>query len=123
MKIMSLQTRRVQAMRVALAVSIILSSFALLYGLLVSSKVALASGINEYNTNANPWGITLDGHGHIFVAEPGCDVPLCGTAFPTSISEFNTADGTLVSRFSEPTGYSSPAFVAVDASGDVWFTE
>ena len=76
----------------------------------------------------NPWGVAVDNaHGFIWVAEPGCDFPevnvKCPTAFPGMIAKFSLADGTLLGEYAQPTGYSSPAFVAVDNTGNIWFSE
>ena len=42
---------------------------------------------------------------------------------PPNIGEYNTANGTLVQNYLQPSGFSSPLFVAVDSTGHVWFTE
>jgi virginiamycin B lyase len=91
---------------------------------LVSYHTAHAAGIIETWTQTNPWGVALDANGHVWVAEPGCDAsPTCATAFPSYLGEYNRSNNTFVTNYKQPAGFSSPVFVAVDASGKVWFTE
>jgi virginiamycin B lyase len=84
------------------------------------SKVAVQS-----NTTTNPWGIAIDSQrGFVWVAEPGCDIsPVCPSVFPGFIGQYAQADGSFIQDFREPEDYSGPMFLAVDAKGDVWFTE
>jgi streptogramin lyase len=87
-------------------------------------SIAVASSVIETPTQATPWGVASDNSGHIWVAEPGCDPnPICQSAFPSSIGEYDTANGTLVQNYLQPGGFSSPLFVAVDSTGQIWFTE
>lgn len=83
-----------------------------------------AAGLIEVPTQTNPWGVTLDGNGHIWVAEPGCDVsPSCATAFSSYIGEYLLSDGSLVKNYAEPANFSSPVFIVKDKKGRLWFTE
>jgi virginiamycin B lyase len=108
----------------AIAMLVTLSSIALALIFLNSSKAAHASSVIEVPTQTTPWGIAFDKSGHVWVAEPGCDpAPSCGTAFPTTIGEYNVSNATLVKNYNEPSGFSSPLFLAVDGSGNIWFTE
>ncbi len=111
--------------RICLAVAATVGSVALAWTLLASHTVSHAAGLNEYNTQPFPWGIAFDTNGHVFVAEAGCEMPICNTPpIRGFISEYNVATGALITDFQEPaTGYSSPAFLAIDGSGNVWFTE
>lgn len=85
---------------------------------------AFASSVIETPTQTTPWGIAFDNSGHIWVAEPGCDPnPICQSVFPSFIGEYNTVDHTLVQDYLQPSGFSSPLFVAVDSTGHIWFTE
>jgi len=87
-------------------------------------SLAFASSIIETPTLTTPFGIAFDNSGHIWVAEPGCDPnPVCQSAFPSAIGEYNTLNVTLVQNYLQPGGFSSPLFVAVDSSGHIWFTE
>ena len=87
-------------------------------------STTFASSVIETPTQATPWGVAFDKSGHIWVAEPGCDPgPICQSAFPSYIGEYNTANGTLVQNYLQPSGFSSPLFVAVDSTGHIWFTE
>ncbi len=76
-------------------------------------------------TTLNPWGIAIDSLHHIvWVAEPGCEpTPTCLTQAPGILGEYDLLDGSWIQDFPEPLGYTKPAFVAIDASGNVWFTE
>ena len=72
---------------------------------------------------ADPWGVGFDNAGNIWIAEPGCDPqPTCGSQ-SGSIAEYNRQTFTLVQNYTEPGGFSSPLFVAIDANSNVWFTE
>jgi len=71
-----------------------------------------------------PWGVSFDAHGNTWVAEPGCDpAPICSTTQQGSIAQYNRQNFTLIHNYTEPIGYSSPLFLAVDATGNIWFTE
>jgi virginiamycin B lyase len=88
------------------------------------ARVARRACGHSTPTQATPWGVAFDNSGHIWVAEPGCDlIPICQSAFPSSIGEYNTANSTLVQNYLQPSGFSSPLFVAVDSTGHIWFTE
>lgn len=90
---------------------------------LLGTFVALAAGVKEVPTQANPWGLAFDNAGHVWVAEPGCDAePNCLTTFQSYIGEYNRSDESLVQNYFEPSGYSSPAFLTL-RNGSVWFTE
>jgi len=82
----------------------------------------------QTHVQKNPWGVAVDNaHGFIWVAESGCNFPeinvKCETTFPGMIAKFSLADGSLLGEYPQPAGYSSPAFVAVDTIGNVWFTQ
>ena len=76
-------------------------------------------------TSQIPWGIALDKlHGFVWVAEPGCDPDTgCPTTTQGALGQYALSDGAFISDFNAPIGYSSPLFVAVDAVGNVWFTQ
>src|SRR6266480_1751103 len=76
-------------------------------------------------TTLNPWGIAFDSlHQIVWVAEPGCEPkPICLTKAPGIIGEYDLLDGSYIQDFPEPPGYTRPVFVAIDANGNVWFTE
>ncbi len=79
----------------------------------------------QTTTTLNPWGIAFDSlHEIVWVAEPGCEPkPTCLTKAPGIIGEYDLLDGSSIQDFPEPSGYTRPVFVAVDANGNVWFTE
>lgn len=73
--------------------------------------------------SSDPWGVGFDNAGNVWIAEPGCDPqPSCGPQIG-SIAEYSRQTFTMEQNFTEPDGFSSPLFVAIDASGNVWFTE
>lgn len=76
-------------------------------------------------TTSIPWGIALDSVHHIvWVAEPGCEpTPTCQTSASGILGEYDQLDGSWIQDFPQPIWYSRPAFVAIDSSGNVWFTE
>ena len=86
---------------------------------LMANGHAKGSGVIQAATQTNPWGIAFDASGNVWVAEPGCDAsPTCMTAFPAVIGKYAHND-TLLKNYMEPTGYSSPVFLALDASGNL----
>src|SRR5579863_1255580 len=115
------------AIRIALALFSTLASVALAWSLLVGSHTsAHASPPTIRETaipNADPWGEAFDKAGNIWVAESMCDpTPTCGPQ-TGSIAEFDRSTFSLIQDFSEPWNYSSPLFLAADASGNIWFSE
>ena len=109
---------------VRIAAIAILLTVALAGTFVSKGSITFASSVIETPTQATPWGIAFDKSGHIWVAEPGCDPkPICQSAFPSYIGEYTTSDFTLVQNYLEPSGFSSPLFVAVDSTGHIWFTE
>lgn len=85
--------------------------------------------INEtFVPGVNPWGLGFDNLGNVWVAEPGCDpTPICGSVKIGHIAKYDrasfTAGANALFDFVEPAGFSSPVFLAVDTSGNIWFTE
>jgi virginiamycin B lyase len=79
----------------------------------------------ENHTTQIPWGIALDNyHGFVWVAEPGCDPDTgCPPTTQGTLGQYALSDGTFITDFNEPIGYSSPLFAAVDNTGNVWFTQ
>src|SRR5579884_3270459 len=91
----------------------------------LSSHRAFSSAAVTNATTYEPWGIAFDYvHGFVWLAEPGCEpTPKCPTKMQGAISQYALADGSFIQDFQEPVGYTSPLFLAVDASGNLWFTE
>ncbi len=90
---------------------------------------AHAAGIGAAPTADHPWGMTFDSTGNLWVAEPNCDGnPFCGaggTPPAGMIGEYTYSSTlTLVKNFTPPATVSyNPMFVAIDKSGNVWFTD
>jgi virginiamycin B lyase len=90
-----------------------------------SSHRALSNIAGQQTTALLPWGIAFDyAHGFVWVGEPGCEPkPKCPAATQGLLGLYAYSDGSFIQNFSEPPGYSSPLFVAVDKGGNVWFTQ
>src|SRR5579875_501850 len=76
-------------------------------------------------TSTMPWGIAIDERrGFVWVGEPGCE-PLvtCHEVIAGTIGQYALADGSFIRAYGEPPGFSSPLFVALDAAGNIWFTQ
>src|SRR5205823_13312904 len=107
--------------RVTLATFAVVSSLVMIW-LLASGHTNTAHAVGStITTKAQPWGEVLDAQGHLWVAEQS------STNQPTSyIGQFNVANPqgkAIETPLPTTTGYSAPQFLALDASGNVWFTE
>lgn len=114
--------------RAALAIVATVSSMALAWTLMVGQSNVSASGINEYPTTQQPWGIALDyksSPGYVWVAEPGCDSsPVCASPPPGLIGRYNLANpGTGEKDFVPPKGKYNPVFLRLDKNENLWFTD
>lgn len=91
----------------------------------ISSRRMLSLVAMQTSTALAPWGIALDpAHGYVWVAEPGCEpLPRCPSAFAGDIGQYAFSDGKFIQNITEPSGYSSPLFVVVDADGNLWFSQ
>jgi virginiamycin B lyase len=99
---------------------------------LVAARVPLASaagsGISsftDYSTPGRfPWGTAFDASGRVWVALPGCDPsPSCPSSTPPGkLALFNPTTSTWTTVVSLPSGYGQPLFLAIDGTGEVWFT-
>lgn len=100
----------------------------------VRAESAQESGVFEtLLPGYEPWGLTQDHAGHIWVAEPECDPgnisgqPFCGQTVQGKLIEYASSGfgphAQPLRTASEPAGYSSPFFVVADASDNLWFTE
>ncbi len=81
---------------------------------------------------SDPWDIKFDKSGHVWVAEPQCDVnvsafPICSHTVQSGIIEYSASgfnNGVQpLNKLVEPLTYTSPFFLAFDSSGNLWFTE
>jgi streptogramin lyase len=94
----------------------------------VKAQSALASSVNSlteyYVPGTYPWGTAFDSSGRVWVAMPGCDPsPSCSNSTPPGkLALFDSTGQSWVNIVDLPSGYGQPLFVALDASGNVWFT-
>lgn len=90
-----------------------------------SVRRALSTTTGQQATALLPWGIAVDyARGFVWVGEPGCEPkPKCPATTQGLLGQYAYSDSSLIQNYNEPAGYSSPLFVAVDKSGNVWFTE
>jgi streptogramin lyase len=111
--------------RIGLVLLATVGSALLAWNLVGSHYGAHATGVNEYQTTENPWGVAFDNSGHIWVAEPACDAsPVCGTPPQGIIAEYTMANGNKVSDYqSASAAIFTPVFLVLDGSGNVWFTD
>lgn len=94
---------------------------------LISTQVP---AINQ-SYGSDPWDIKFDKSGHVFVAEPQCDVnvnafPVCSHTVQSGIIEYSVSgfsSGSQPQLLVEPPGYTSPFFLAFDGNGNLWFSE
>jgi len=91
----------------------------------LSTHRALSDVESEEATALLPWGMAVDSaRGFMWVAEPGCEPkPKCPATTAGILGQYAFSDSSLIQNFNEPSGYSSPLFVAVDKDGNVWFTD
>ncbi len=75
------------------------------------------------NGGQEPWGVSFDSKGNVWVAVPGCDPsPTCSnTTPPGKIEEYNPAASSWIATYQLPAGFGQPLFLAFDASGNIWF--
>ncbi len=89
---------------------------------------AITADTTFAQTMKRPWGIALDGSGHIWAAEPDCDAaPLCAASNGRgAINEYNAVAGnlnTIANFIPDPSTLYNPTFLAFDKEGNVWFTD
>ena len=117
------QHKKGRIVRLGLASCVILSILIFGSSLVIHQTAAHAANITRTSTATNPWGLAIDGSGHIWVAEPACDAsPTCGTPPAGVIGEYNLSDETKISDFQAPSNY-NPVFLALDSQGNIWFTD
>jgi hypothetical protein len=113
---------------IGIVVCVVMSSIALAWTFVSVHlpKVAHTAGILTAQTKTNPWGVALDtATQHLWIAEPGCDAsPVCGSTPPQgAIGEYDSNLNKL-NDFTPPTTSSyNPVFIALDKSGNLWFTD
>lgn len=118
------QHKKGRVVRLVLASCVILGVMIVGSSLIIHQTDAHAANITRASTTVNPWGLAIDGSGHIWVAEPGCDAsPTCGTPLPGVIGEYNLADDTKVADFQATPSNYNPVFLALDGQGNIWFTD
>jgi streptogramin lyase len=108
----------------------LLMSLALAYsmfGIGIQHSFAQSTGVTVtdfwMNGGQEPWGITFDSKGDVWVAVPGCDPsPTCSSSTPPGkIEEYNPATSSWITTYQLPAGYAQPLFLAFDAQGNLWF--
>ncbi len=115
--------------RLIIVVSIVAASTGILW-IFVSLRQdkAIAANTTFAQMTKRPWGVALDNTGHIWVAEPDCDVAsLCAPTNGTGvIAEYDAIAGNLnkLAEFTPPQPSTfNPTFLAFDKQGNVWFTD
>jgi streptogramin lyase len=120
--------KRIIAFRMILAAIAVNTLFVLWIAIPARAQSALAANINsitEYTVpGGDPWGTAFDSSGAVWTALPGCDfAPSCSSSTPPGkLALFDPTGQNWKTIVQLPSGYGQPAFVAVDASGNVWFT-
>ncbi len=112
--------------RVILSLLFVLASILIVWGILsIYPSAHAAPAIRETAVpGADPWGITFDNSGNVWIAEPGCDSPpTCAPQVPSAIVQYNHQSFTLIQNFTTPANFSAPFFLAKDTQGNIWFTE
>ena len=105
----------------------LLASLALAFGMLGKEIFAQSPGVTatDYwlNGGQEPWGVTFDSKGNVWVAVPGCDpAPMCSTNTPPGkIEEFNPVNSSWIATYQLPTGFGQALFLAFDAQGNLWY--
>ncbi len=91
----------------------------------LSSHRAFAIAATTNPATYEPWGMAFDyAHGFVWLAEPGCEpTPKCPVKMQGALSQYALSDSSFIQDFLVPAGYSSPLFAALDASGNIWFTQ
>ena len=119
-------SKRTLFLRLALAAGVVLGAMAVALGVLYQHKdtAKAANNIQFSSTVDQPWGTYLDGSNHLWVAEPNCDAsPVCtAPPGPGTIGEYDAATLNKIQDFTTTLVY-NPVFLALDASGNVWFTD
>ncbi len=71
----------------------------------------------------DPWGITFDSSGHVWLAVPGCDPsPTCNAGtLPGKIEEFDPTTSSWIATYQLPANFAQPLFLVFDAKGHIWF--
>ena len=140
-QVFSTSSTYAKALRIVFVCCSLVASVAFAFSVLVHAHSAahadptlIQARVPQFNSsfNQNPWGIAVDGGGHVWAAEPQCDpnvgnVPICTNAIPTGILEYSSSgfnsNSSPMQKLQEPQGYSSPFFLVFDSKGDLWFTE
>src|SRR5258708_13583005 len=120
--------------RILLSILTLMTGGAIAWALLVNAHSAAHANPSLVAATvplAEPWGLTFDSSGNIWVASPQCDpnvtsVPIC-TTIQGGIVEYSRQSfkggASPLQSFTVPSVYSSPFFLAFDKSGNLWFTQ
>lgn len=127
MRLTPIRIRKPLFLRVCLALLCVLGSAVFAYFTINGGHHATraSSNVTEIASNGiDPWGMGFDNKGNLWIAQPNCDpTPVCPGAPVGTITQVNRANFGGVTNYNEPTGYSSPVFIAVDARNNIWFSE
>ena len=95
---------------------------------LVHATLARASGftLTDFSIPAGgqePWGITFDSSGNVWVAITGCDpTPTCSPSTPPGkIAEYDPTTSSWIATYTLPKGYAQPLFLAFGPNSTLWF--
>jgi streptogramin lyase len=71
----------------------------------------------------DPWGMTFDSKGHLWIALPGCDPnPRCRVGDPPGkLAEYNPTTAQWVATYALPSNFGQALFLAFDKQGKLWF--
>src|SRR5579859_5339407 len=123
-------------LRIALVGSWLIASAALAFVLLVhvhsaahADPTLIQTQVPPINQSfgSDPWDIKFDNSGHVWVAEPQCDVnvnafPVCSHTVQSGLIEYSASGFTSgvqpLNKLAEPVGFTSPFFLAFDGSGN-----
>lgn len=128
--------RKGMAARLLLVLCVVAAGAGLAWAIVVHNQQAAQAAPTFLATSLpgfEPWGLTQDHAGNIWVADPQCDPPdithhpFCATTVRGDLIEYASIDFNKSARplsiNQEPAGYSSPFFVAADSNNNIWFTE
>src|SRR5947209_20314019 len=137
-QIFSTRSTYAKALRIVFVCCSLVASVAFAFSVLMHEHSAahadptlIQARVPQFNSsfNQNPWGIAVDGGGHVWAVEPQCDpnvgnVPICTNAIPTGILEYSSScfnsNSSPMQKLQHHKGYSSPFFHVFDSKWVFW---